>query len=209
MPSPKYNWDNRARQYRDAASGRFVPRDSIRGDAVDSYVDAARAEIKRISEQLRDRHITTAQWQLRMETIIKQTQTSATAIGSGGWKQASQSQWGYAGSQTRIQYGFLRDRAIQVESGLSLDDDFIRKAQDYATAATRTYEAVLRRADLDSGLVISEQRFTESNNPCKDCIRWAAMGKQKPGVLPDIGTKCKCESRCRCRFEREMRKPKQ
>jgi hypothetical protein len=205
MANRKFTWDSKAHQYRDAASGRFISRDSIRGDAIDAYIDSARAEIKRISEQLRDRRITTSQWQVQMEQVIKQTQTSATAIGSGGWKQATQSQWGYAGSQTRIQYGFLRDRAIQVENGLAIDDDFIRKAQDYATAATRTYEAVLRRADLDSGLVISEQRFTESANPCKDCIRYAAMGKQKPGVLPDIGARCKCEGRCRCRFVREMR----
>jgi hypothetical protein len=200
MPEPKYTWNTQTRQFRNDATGRYASRTEIR-TSVDFYVDRVRDDIKRISESLRDGKINLPQWQIDMESVIKRAHTASGAIGSGGWKQAKQSDWGYIGSRLRQEYGFLRNFALEIEQGLPLDGRFIGRAQQYGRAATQTYEAQLRRIDLASQ-PMEERRILHAQHSCADCQRYAAQGWQPGGTLPNTGEACACRSQCLCSFER-------
>lgn len=201
---PKYTWDARARQYR-AATGRFVPRTAVR-QALDEVIDLQAAEIRRDAERLQAGKLTLIEWQLRMEKSIKLIHTASAAIAAGGWAQATAKDWSIAAAKIRQEYKFLNRFARQIANGLPLDGRFLARAASYGTAGSGTYEAVLRRRDLGSGEVIAEARLLHSLNPCQSCVAYHNMGRQAPGVLPDIGQECDCRSRCRCTFQRWFRR---
>jgi hypothetical protein len=204
MPDwPQYTWDERARQYRDAR-GRFVKRKAVR-DSLDQVVDSAGREMREAAQRLRDNADDSdalGTWQRDMERLIKTVNVAAAAIAAGGWEQATQIHWGMAGARIRREYEYLRAFAQELEAGLPLDGRFVARAQLYANSATRTYEAILRRFDRLSGLIL-EKRILNSGNSCADCERYAGMGWQPAGTLPGIGEACACGGNCRCSFLRK------
>jgi hypothetical protein len=68
-------------------------------------------------------------------------------------------------------------------------------------SATGTYEAILRRDDLASGLYDEERRVRSSRESCNGCVYQESLGWQPAGVLADIGTQ-ECLSADRCTFVR-------
>lgn len=199
---PRYTWDARSRQYR-GEDGRFVPRRAVR-QALDEVIDRAALAIERDARLLQAGAINLPEWQLRTERSIKTIHTAAAAAAAGGWAQATARDWSVAANRIKQQYRFLERFAWQIQNGLPLDGRFLTRAASYASAGSGTYEAVLRRIDLASGLVIEERRRLHSLSPCRSCVAYAAAGWQLPGVLPDTGDECECGSRCRCTWERRV-----
>lgn len=201
---PKYTWDDQARQYRDG-DGRFVPRTAVR-QVLDETIDSAGFDMRADAAALQAGKINLVEWQLRMERNIKAIHTSSVAAASGGWAQVDPAGWSAAAVRIRFEYARLDDFARDIANGLPLDGRFLVRAASYAGAGSRTYERVLRRADLATGRVIAERRLLHSLHPCISCVAYEAMGWQEPGVLPDIGEDCLCEGFCRCSFERKFRR---
>lgn len=204
MPAlwPEFTWDAKARQYR-SASGRFAPRKAIRA-VLDAAIDRAATQIEADARLLQIGAINLPEWQLRTEAAVKLIHTASAAVAAGGWAQATAADWSKAATRIKQQYKFLERFARQIEAGLPLDGRFLARAASYASAGAGTYEAVLRRIDLASKLVISERRITHSLQPCGPCFDYEAMGWTDPGTLPDTGQDCECHSRCRCSFERQF-----
>lgn len=170
--------------------------------ALDEFVDRAALGIERDARLLQAGLINLPEWQIRTERNIKAIHTASAAIAAGGWAQATAADWAVAARKIKFQYGKLQQFAKQIENGLPLDGRFLVRAASYATAGSGTYEAVLRRIDLASGLVLQERRRLHSLHPCPPCVVYKNRGWQPPGVLPDIGDDCDCGTRCRCTFER-------
>jgi hypothetical protein len=141
------------------------------------------------------------QWQRQMASVIKRGHVAAMSIAKGGREQVTQSDWGRTAQIVRTQYDYLYRFARQLEDGRPVHGGTIARAKMYALAATGTYENQLRRDDLDAGYDV-ERRILHSVNPCRNCVKYAAMGWQSAGVLPGIGQRCQCLTRCRCTFER-------
>lgn len=207
MPAPrwpKFTWDPNARQYR-GRDGRFVSRKVVR-QALDETIESAKVDITRVSRQLQLGRISLIDWQLSLEKSIKTIHVMSAAVAAGGWAQATPADWSVAANRIKEQYAWLERFAKQIENGLPLDGRFLRRAESYALAGSGTYEAVLRRIDLRSGMVIEERRRLHSGNPCAPCYTYFVMGWQPPGLLPDIGDECDCGTRCQCTFERRFAK---
>lgn len=202
MPWPKFTWDARSRQYKDAR-GKFVPRRAVR-QALDEAIEQAKQGIADVSRNLQSGTVNLPQWQITMEQQLKAIHVMSAAAAAGGWAQATPKDWAAAGRRLQQQYKFLENFAYQIEQGLPLDGRFLNRAQSYATAGSGTYEKVLRQKDLASSVVLAERRRLHSANPCTPCLGYHALGWQPPETLPDIGESCDCHSRCQCTFERKL-----
>ena len=185
-------------RYRDRATGRFVKELQVRAD-LDKYIDAKNTRLDALANQLRNREISLADWQLQMRNEMRMMHNNAAMVAKGGKAQMTQADWGRTGRELRSQYEYLDKWAADIASGkVPLDGRLAQRAKLYGQAARGTYEQSRRAQAADKGNE-EEQRILHAAESCVDCIQYAALGWQPIGSLPKIGDS-QCRSRCRCTF---------
>jgi hypothetical protein len=195
-----FTFDQRTRRFR-GPSGRFIPWAEVR-KALDAVIDGANKDIAAVSRQLQVGTTDIGTWQDSLQKSIKAAHVAAAMAAKGGWRRFTASDLGFLGSRLRFQYQRLHSFSIELANGAPLDGRFLARAAMYGTSATGTYEAILRRDDLASGLYDEEKRVRHSRESCESCVRYEQLGWQKLGVLPDIGQQSECLSADRCTFVR-------
>ena len=183
-------------RYRDRATGRFVKELQVRAD-LDKYIDAKNSRLDDLANQLRNREISLADWQLQMRNEMRLMHNNAAMVAKGGREQMTHADWGRAGRELRTQYEYLDKWAKDIASGKApLDGRLNARATLYGDASRGTYEQSRRAQAADKGNE-EEQRILHAAESCVDCIQYAALGWQPIGSLPKIGDS-QCRSRCRC-----------
>ena len=194
----RYAWQPSAGttgRYRDRATGRFVSELSVRGD-LDKYIDAKNRGLDALTNQLRNREISLADWQLQMRAEIKSMHLNAAMVAKGGRDQMTPADWGRTGREVRNQYEYLDKWAADIASGKApLDGRANWRAKLYGNASRDTYEQQRRVTAADMGND-EEMRVLHSSESCKGCIQyanyWAPIG-----TLPRIGSQ-DCGVNCMC-----------
>ena len=183
-------------RYRDKQTGRFVSSVTVRRE-IDIYLDTSDSTVRVLSELLRNRNISLADWELAMRREIKRTHLNAIAMQRGGWANMRPSDYGRAGQIIRGQYAYLRNFANQIADGTQrLDGTFIRRAEMYTQAGRNSFYQSAH-ANMKAGVthVMSNRHARDS---CIDCIeldgRWFVIGDPRyrlPGNR-------QCRVNCRC-----------
>lgn len=197
--TPDFLWNERAAQYIDRSSGRFVSRQVIR-DQLDKVMDASSKTMQAVSQQLRQGDISLAEWQTEMMQQIKTTHLAGAAMQRGGWQQMSQADFGRVGRIVRDEYNFLRNFAEQIASGKQkLDGTLQRRAAQYGQAGRETYYQFWGQ-DGDRRGFDEERSILNPADHCKECISEDAKGFRPRGQMIPIGQRT-CRSNCRCDVE--------
>ena len=178
--------------------GRAVAQSRVIGD-LENVTTGLRAEMLDLSRQLQSQTISLAEWQVGMRDKVKIIHNAHAAAQSGGWAQMTQGDWGAVGAITKKQYAFLQNFAIQIENGLPLGGNFLRRSMMYADAARGTGQDMLRRKAGQNGFT-EERRILNPADHCPDCVEFAARGWQPLGSLPRISDSI-CRTNCKCEFE--------
>ena len=196
---PNVGWNETAGRYVNLDTGRFIRREWVR-DQLEDVITATNNNLLRYADQVITGDISIAEFQLSMASDIKLLHTASGAAARGGWAQMSQGDWGYVGSQLKIQYGYLNNFAAQIESGeQALDGRLKVRASMYGDAARSTYEQIVRRLEQSKGAVL-EARILGVADHCDDCLDEAGKGWKPIGTLRRIGDSI-CKTRCHCHFE--------
>lgn len=196
---PEYLWNERAAQYTNRKTGRFVSRQVIR-DQLDLVIDASSEVMRAVSQQLRAGDISLAEWQTAMMQQVKTTHLASAAMQRGGWQQMSQADFGRVGRVVRTEYGFLRDFAEAIASGKQkLDGTLTRRAALYGQEGRPTYytfwDSEMTRRGFDE-----ERSILNPADHCNDCVNEEAKGFQPRGQMIPIGRR-QCRSNDRCDVE--------
>lgn len=197
---PQFRWNERAAQYADQVTGRFVSRQLIR-DQLENVVDASSNVMRALSQQLRNGEISLADWQIGMVSQIKTSHLAAAAMQKGGWTQMSQSDFGRTGQIIRREYGFLRSFAEDIASGKQkLDGSLTRRSALYGQQGRPTYLAFWESTANNRGF--DQQRsILQPAEHCSECISEAAKGFQKIGDMIPIGQRiCRSNDKCIVEF---------
>ena len=198
----RYAWQPNAGstgRYRDRATGRYVSELNVRGD-LDKYIDAKNSHLDDLANQLRNREISLADWQLQMRNEIRNMHNAAAMVAKGGRDQMTNADWGRTGRELRTQYEYLDKWAADIASGKApLDGRANVRAQLYGDASRSTYEQN-RRATAATNRSQLERRILHAAESCADCLQYAALGWQPIGTLPRIG-QSQCRTNCKCTFE--------
>lgn len=202
MAEPGYRYDARASRYRDA-SGRFIPEARVRA-AVDAVADAARSEMRTLSERLLANRLSLAEWQAGMMDAAKRAHVAAGTAARGGVAQMSPADYGFLGSRVRADYALLRKFAADTASGAQpIDGRFPARAMLYGDAAVATYEVVRARDARNSGARMVERNVLAAGaDHCAECPGLTARGWVPLGTLPPVGSRA-CRVRDRCRVVRK------
>ncbi len=193
---PQYRWNERAAQYADQVTGRFVSRQLIR-DQLENVVDASSQAMKALSQQLRDGNISLSDWQIQMMQQIKTTHLAGAAMQRGGWQQMTQADFGRVGRIVRREYGFLRNFADQIASGKQkLDGSLTRRAAQYGQQGRPTYVTFWDSMAAQRGFD-EERSILQPAEHCTECVSEAGKGFRKIGDMIPIGRRiCRSNDRC-------------
>lgn len=204
MPTPleqRYGWRPVAGstgRYVDRATGRYVSELTVRAD-LDKYIDAKNLRLDNLTNQLRNREISLADWQTQMRNEIRDAHNNAAMIARGGRDQMTPADWGRTGRELRTQYEYLDKWAADIASGKApLDGRANVRARLYGNASRGTYEQQRRAMAADRGNQL-ERRILHAAESCTDCIDYAGRGWQPIGTLPRIGQSI-CRTNCKCTF---------
>jgi hypothetical protein len=194
--TPQYLWNERAAQYSDRKTGRFVGRQVIRNQ-LDNVIDASSQVMRAISQQLRDGDIGLAEWQIQMMQQIKTTHLAGAAMQRGGWQQMTQADFGRVGQIVRREYDFLRTFAEQIANGeQKLDGTLARRAGLYGQQGRPTYLVFWDSTAAQRGFD-EERSILQPAEHCTECVSEAAKGFQPIGQMISIGSRiCRSNDKC-------------
>lgn len=194
--TPQYLWNERAAQYSDRKTGRFVGRQAVR-DQLDNVIDASSQVMRAISQQLRDGDIGLAEWQIQMMQQIKIILLVGAVMQLGGWQQVTQADFGRVGRIVRNEYAFLRDFAEQIASGQQkLDGTLVRRAGLYGQQGRPTYLAFWDSTAAQRGFD-EERSILQPAEHCTECISEDAKDFQPLGQMIPIGQRiCRSNDKC-------------
>lgn len=221
MPSPPpdftrstFSYDERAGQYRDGATGRFVPRKRIRDD-LDRVLDDLSDDAANLASQLQNGQVGLSRWHREMMGLIKDTHLVSAASYKGGWAQMTQSDYGRVGQIVRREYDFLQDLAEELSPGgrllpdgtikrQALDGTLSRRVQLYMQQGRPTHYA-FAKADMERRGFDEERSILNAQESCSSssrpgCIEEAARGFVPIGKLTPIGQRT-CLSNDKCSME--------
>jgi len=138
MPGP-WQWDDRAKRYRDTATGRFI----TQRKAVtlrDYYIEAKKSEMDALSRRLVDKEINLAQWTLEMRQQVKDTYINEYMLARGGRNNMTQADWGRIGAMVKKQYQFVDNFARDIDAGKVSGGQIQTRARMYVDSGTQAFE---------------------------------------------------------------------
>lgn len=201
MADRPYRWSPRAARYRDPRTGRFVSQASVRR-ALDGAIEGAEREVRRLADDLRERRISLAEWELAMRRQVKDVSLYSAAASKGGWAQLSPSDLGRVGAHVRGQYDYLRRFAQQIQSGEQpLDGRFAQRMSLYVRGGRSLYHRTEEREQALRGMQ-EKRNIRFPGDSCAGCIAAEAAGwvPIEGSDVPEIGER-ECRANCRCRWE--------
>jgi len=191
-------------RYRDTATGRYISAQSVRRDVARLADTAGRDVARQLTEALRDRRISLAEWQTGMARAVKNVNYAAVAAASGGVQNMTAVERGRAGAIIRKQYDYLRNFAKEIADGTQpLDGRALHRAEMYMDAAKGSFHEQKRAgfADAHAGAVVMVRSHRHKRDSCRSCVgldgKWFTMNS--PEYIP-VGRR-ECNVNCGCTEE--------
>ena len=138
MPSP-WRWDDRAKRYRDTATGRFITQHKA-VTLRDYYIEAQKSQMDALTRKLLDRQINVQQWVLDMRQQVKETYINEYMLARGGRNNMTQADWGRVGRMLKDQYKYIDGFARDIDSGKVSGGQIRTRARMYVDSATQAFE---------------------------------------------------------------------
>jgi len=138
MPSP-WQWDDRAKRYRDTSTGRFITQHKA-VTLRDYYIEAKKGEMDSLTRRLVDKQINLQQWTLEMRNQVKDTFINEYMLARGGRQNMTQADWGRVGAMLKKQYNFAEGFAKDIDAGKVSAGQIQTRARMYVDSATQAFE---------------------------------------------------------------------
>lgn len=202
MPRPAdFTWDAASSRYRDAR-GRYVSRAAVRG-ALDTALAREAERMTTLTERLRERTLTLAEWQAGMRDAIKASHLYATAAARGGWAQMTPADVLRAGRAIGRQYRYLQTLARDIAAGrVAVDGRLAQRARLYGQASRAQFHETERLEQGERNGMALERNVLAPADHCASCLDATAQGWVPIGTLSLPGSADRiCRQNCRCRLE--------
>lgn len=193
-------WDAAIARYRNRATGRLVSEKRILSMA-EEYAEYSRSNIEALTRRFVEGELDLATWQERMARELKNAHIVAHLAGRGGRRAATQADWGQLGGRLRYEYERLTMFARDIKAGTLTQAQIEARAKTYAGAVRKSYFDGKTRAATAAPDLVEERRVLSPVENCEDCQRYADMGWQPIGTLPEPGEGSRCRGNCRCTKE--------
>jgi len=194
-------YDTRSKRFR-SPGGRLIPERAISTE-VDKAVARSSKRLRLLGRQLAAGKLSLPEWQLAARAEIKLLHTTTAAIGRGGWRNMTLSDWGRTGAEIRSQYAYHNRFARDIEAGRVSPAQVEYRNSLYAKPARNGYHNNRLREAVAGGQAES-RRVLHATESCEECAAWARRGWIPTAEQPAIGS-LKCKQNCRCTVEYRTR----
>lgn len=196
---PGYTFNTSTNQYRSNATGKFVSRRNIVG-LLDANVRAGEDRLAALTIAAHDGRLAPSTFVEQFRAEIRRLHLQNRALGSGGWINMTQADYGAVGGKLNADYRRAQGFAEAIANGEISLAQALNRARLYAgNARTQYWEAWRDRQDPRIGRVIIEKRELGAAEHCPGCLELHARGWQMQGVLPTPGDgSTECLSGCMC-----------
>ncbi|HRH40399.1 MAG TPA: hypothetical protein PKY82_02055 [Pyrinomonadaceae bacterium] len=184
-------------RFRDAR-GRFISASRVHHE-INKTVSKLEIDLRSISQNLNQGKINLPEWQIQSAAKIKTAHLAAAAIGKGGRKQMTVSDWGKTGAAIREQYKFLNNFSREIEKGRQSANQIEFRASTYAKAVRETFYKQEIDVRKKAGYLFC-RRILDAAESCIECESWATKGFVPIEEQPPIGGLL-CRNFCRCELE--------
>ena len=191
-------------RYRDTVTGRYISARQVQADVARLADNAGRGAARQLTEALRDRRISLADWQMGMARAVKNVNYAAVAAASGGVNNMTAVERGRAGAIIKEQYKYLRGFAKDIETGKQpLDGRALVRAEMYMDAVKGSFHEQKRAgfAESHAGAVVMVRSHRHKRDSCRSCVgldgKWFTMNS--PEYIP-VGRR-ECNVNCGCTEE--------
>jgi filamentous hemagglutinin len=190
-------YDKKAARFRDNRR-RLISSDSIRRQ-IEKSVEMLGKDFRALSKRLNENQISFDEWKGQMREKIKSLHVLSAAVGRGGRRQMSKSDWGKVGAKIKKEYNFLENFAEEVKKGHLSGSRLEYRASLYARSARTTFAEAEKTANKNVGKILC-RRVVHAIESCEECRAWARKGFISIDKQPPIGSLI-CRSNCRCQIE--------
>lgn len=196
-----YVWERASARFRDAATGRWVPRTRIM-DLIQERIEYHQGEMGRLTQALVDQRLTLAQWERAFAQQLKDLHLQQAALARGGWQNMTQADFGRVGRALRDQYGYLHRFASDIATRDLTPGQIAWRAGLYAMSGRQSYWNAAMTTAEQAGWTKERRIAVGDKGTCTKCDGYARMGWQPIGTLPAPGgDSCAGYSACRCEKE--------
>ena len=195
--------------YRIIESGKTLTRKQLES-IVAEVINEFEFLLMNLSQELNDEKLDLAIWFYAVVLLLQRYYLGMAALGRGTWDILRQN--GIARVEkylsedlTRLtlftqdidsgRYGVLGDLSVAA---------ILQRSNMYAGRARFLYWSLWEGPLEVDGTVLMERRYLNPAEHCSDCIRYASMGWQLSGILPDPGDRSECLSNCRCTKDKKL-----
>lgn len=185
-------YDPKTKRFR-SEKGRFLSREEVRTQ-IEKTVERVGRKNRDLTGRLNSGEIDLKAWKKQMRENIKTMHTLTAAVGKGGRKQMTKSDWGKVGAEIKKQYKYLD----KFESDLKKKKVSPKAAEYRATLYARNARVAF--ADMESRANEGRpcRRVLHASESCSECRAWANKGYVDD--QPRIGS-LKCGTGCKCSLE--------
>lgn len=193
-------WRQRAPRNSGRELDEATPDKPVDRKTLDRIIGVSAAFLVYLSRALQDRSLRLDVWQSSFADEITPLHLAMAAAAAGGMGALTLDDTGRVEQQIRMQLGYLRNFAGEIEAGTArLDGRFLRRVEMYAQAGRGTYyeetNAVMERNGFDL-----ERSIRTARDSCPGCIEQAMKGWQPIGTIIPVGQRL-CLTRCLCYME--------
>jgi hypothetical protein len=197
-PRGRFVWNEKAGRFR-APNGRFLSSRQVRS-MIDRTLAAHTRAVAQLTEQLRQRAVSLAEWERRMRAEIKGIHLYSAMAAKGGRSQMTAADNLAAGRAILRQYRFLRRFADQIASGKQrLDGTVVTRTRLYAQSGRGSFEATRQRAMRSRGFdeernVLTDAEHCDGDGSCVEQTKrgWVPIG----ALIPLGGRRCVTNDKC-------------
>lgn len=195
-------FDDKSKRYKWKDGNRFVSKNVVR-DLIDKKIDEEKQKLRDYSPRIKAQEIGVYG---DVGKTLKNLHILEAAKARDGFENISNSDLGTIGNQLKKQYyqGVGLDGKPYGIKFLIADAPNLSEAQIsnrlrmYGESAQVSGSALNQNFKMLNGATQSRRILGKTDNHCKECLQYAAMGWQPIGTLPLPKTKCTCRSNCLC-----------
>ena len=191
----RYLWDAASGRFR-GLNGQFVSLANVRA-ALDSALDGASQDAAAIANLYASGTIGVAEFENRLQALIKETQLYSSAVAAGGFANIGTAELDVLQQRLAEQFAYLSDWADDLAAGTTQSTrGMAARAGMYAQSARNTFDVTYRAGQALRGFD-EERNILNPGESCDLCREQTALGWVPIGTLIPVGQRT-CISNCNC-----------
>jgi hypothetical protein len=202
----RYVWSGAERRYIDRNTGKFVPFELIRSQAIDPLIAKSKQLQRQLAQSLQAGG-SLGDFQMGMINQIKATQVAAALAANGGENNTDQNTWKkISGAILALLLFFKKFWTDITTKKQPLNGSILTRADLYAAGARGMFEQARQTGYAVNFGEVQERRVLGIAEHCRThggltgCVELADLGWQPIGTLPKIG-ESPCRTNCKCHFD--------